>query len=245
VAWPFVAPGEEPPTPGAPAAPSAPPFTPAPSPPFTPPPDVRDANADRVVLLPTAYTHPAGTVTVSTYDIVLLQAGYSVTDTTQVTLTSSIPIEGVVFADLSLKSVVARDGPVRVAAIGSATGVWGFDVGNSVLGRVGGVAEMCFDDGCQSSASFAATVVLGGPDTVAMTGVGVVWRVAPGLALLGEIDDVIPMTLVAGQIHGIGFASGIRSPHRAWSLDVALATPLGTSSPVAIPFVAFTLRFLP
>jgi hypothetical protein len=134
---------------------------------------------------------------------------------------------------------------VRVAAIGSATGVWGFDVGNSVLGRVGAVAEFCFEEKCQSSASVAASVLLGGPDTVAMTGVGVVWRVASWLALLGEVDTIVPLTLTAGKFNGIGIAPGIRLPHRVWSLDLALAKPFGTTNPVTIPFAAFTIRFLP
>jgi hypothetical protein len=195
--------------------------------------------------MPTAYTHPAGTITASTYDIFLLQVGYSFTDSTQMSLTSSVPVEGLVIADLSLKSVIARDGPVRFAAIGSATGVWGFNFGNEVLGRVGAVAELCFDDRCRSSASLAATVVLGGPDTVAMTGAGVVWRVANWLSLLGEVDTVVPFTLVAGRINGIGITPGIRLPHRVWSLDLALAKPFGTPNPETIPFAAFTIRFLP
>ena len=194
--------------------------------------------------MPTAYTHPAGTVTASTYDIFLLQAGYSMTDDSQLTLTSTIPIEGVVAGDLSLKAVIARDGPVRVAAIGSATGIFGFDVGNEVLGRVGAVAEFCFDAQCQSSASLATSVVLGGPDTIALTGLGVIWRVAPWLALLGEIDTVMPMTLQAGKNNGIAVAPGIRFPHRAWSLDFAFARPFGPGTPT-IPFGAFTIRFLP
>jgi hypothetical protein len=231
------------------AAPSNPSFTHteplAVTPPAPPRADVRDANADRVVVMPTAYTHPAGTVTASTYDILLLQAGYSFTDTTQLALTSSIPVEGLVLADLSVKSVIARDGPVRLAAIGSVTGVWGLDSGNGLLGRAGAVAQFCFDDECRSSVSVAGTMFLGGSATIAMTGVGLIWRVAPWLALLGEADTLVPTTLAAGRYHGIGVAPGIRFPHRAWSLDLALVAPLDTNPSLTIPFAAFTVRFLP
>jgi hypothetical protein len=198
-----------------------------------------------VVLLPTAYTHPAGTVYFATYDIAVLQAGFAASDSTQITLTSSVPVEGLVLADLTVKSVVARDGPVRVAAFGSASGVWGLDVGNEVLGRAGAVGEFCFDAGCESTGSIGATVVLGGPFTVAFTGAGAVWRVARWLALLGEVDTVLPTTLQAGRVNGIAVLPGIRFPFRTWALDLALVKPLGIQSNTTIPLVEFTFRVLP
>jgi hypothetical protein len=215
-------------------------------PPFTPPGrEVRDANADRVVLLPTAYTHPAGTAYFSTYDIAILQGGYAVSDSTQITLTSSVPFEGIVLADLSVKTVIARDGPVRLAALGSASGIWGLDVGNSIVGRFGATGEFCFDTRCESSGSIAATIALLGPYTVAFTGAGVVWRVAKWLALLGEVDTALPTTLQAGRLNGIAVLPGIRFPFRTWALDLALVRPLGVESDVTIPIIEFTFRVLP
>ncbi len=96
----------------------------------------------------TAYTHPAGTVYFTDYEIVILQAGYAVTDSTQVTVTSTIPIEGLVIADASVKTVIARDGPVRVAAIRVGLGVPGdLDVGSQVVGRIGAVTPRCASTG--------------------------------------------------------------------------------------------------
>ncbi len=229
---------------------SAPAFIPPPSPAFTPAldgtaRDARDANADRVVVLPTAYTHPAGTAYFSSYDIILLQGGYALTDTTQVTLTSTIPIEGLVLADVSLKSVVVQDGPVHVAAIGSVTGLWGLNVGNEVLGRVGAVAEFCFDPGCRSSASMGGTLLLGGPDTVLGAGVGVIWRAFWWMSFLAEAETLIPLTSQAGKVNGVALSPGIRFPHRTWSLDIGVARPLEVPQAPTVPFVAFTFRALP
>src|SRR5579862_4827741 len=53
-----------------------------------------DPQADRGVVLPTAYTHPKGTFFVSNYDIVLSQLGYAFTDDTQISLTGVPPIGG-------------------------------------------------------------------------------------------------------------------------------------------------------
>lgn len=46
--------------------------------------------------VPTAETQPAGAVTLSSYDLVLYQLGYAVSDATQLTLTLTPPIEGFV-----------------------------------------------------------------------------------------------------------------------------------------------------
>jgi hypothetical protein len=168
-----------------------------------------------------------------------------VTDTTQVTLTSTIPIEGLVLADVSLKSVVVRDGPVHVAALGSVTGIWGLNVGNEVLGRVGAVAEFCFDPACRSSASMGGTLLLGGPDTVLGAGAGVIWRIAWWMSFLAEAEMLIPLTSQAGKVNGVALSPGIRFPHRTWSLDLGAAQPLEVPHAPTVPFVAFTFRALP
>src|SRR6185295_2268577 len=91
--------------PAAAAPPAPPPVVPPPAPPVVAAPVVLAApaaapavaspslrapgepSADRVVLAPTAYTHPAGTFFVSSYDVVFLQAGYALSDSTQVSVT--------------------------------------------------------------------------------------------------------------------------------------------------------------
>jgi hypothetical protein len=228
-----------------PPPPSIPPFTPPTPPAFTPPPDVRDANADRVIFTSTAYTHPAGTVYFTDYDVVILQAGYAITDGTQISVTSTIPIEGLVLADATIKTVVARDGPVRVAALGSVSGLAGTDAGSGFVGRVGAVSEMCFDDACRSSASAGLSMLLAAQDTIVGAALGFIWRVGDVLSLLGELDTVIPTSLQSGPLNGLAAAGGIRLPHRNWSLDLTLAGTVGRPVLTTAPVLAFTIRFLP
>jgi len=134
---------------------------------------------------------------------------------------------------------------VRVAALGSITGLWGLDEGNAVLGRIGAVGEFCFDDACRSSASMGGTVLLGGPYTVLGAGAGVIWRMAWWMSILAEAETLTPLTLAAGKISGLSLSAGIRFPHRTWSLDITVAQPVDVPSAPTIPFLAFTYRFLP
>lgn len=257
------------PPPAASAAPAPPgpymPAYPAPAPPPAPPPPpaargydaerdpdprVANAHADRVMVQPTGYTHPAGTVYLSSYDIALLQIGYAVTDDAQITLTGTPPLgEDAIFPlDLSLKAVAYRDRFVRVAGIGAVTGLVGLEEGNFFLGRVGGVTQLCFDEPCESSVNMSATALLAGPATLTFAGVGFVWRVAKWAAILLEVDTLIPLGTEAGEYNGVALLPGFRLPYRTWSLDLGIARPLDVDeepeTPV-IPFIAFTYRVLP
>ncbi len=215
---------------------------------------VADAHADRVLLLPTAYTHPEGTFYLSSYEIVLLQAGYAFSDTTQLTLSGTPPLgdqgsnDKVFLLDASVKSAFIDEPWVRVAAIGSVSGLFGLEEGNFVLGRVGGVASMCFERGCRSSANIGFNTLLGGPATMMMTGAGVIWRVANWGALLLEVDTLIPLGTETGEFGGVAVLPGFRFPFRTWALDLGLARGLDTADPpdpAVIPIIAFTYRFLP
>lgn len=269
VGEPATTPPSEPPVTPSASAPAPAPAYPAPAytapayappPPGWPPPPavagknprVGHAHADRVVLLPTAYTHPEGTLYFSSNEIVLLQAGYALNDSTQITLTGVPPItEGpdrVYFFDLSLKSAFLRQGPLRLAGIGSVTGLFGVEEANVVLGRVGGVAELCFDRDCESSASLSSHVLLAGPATMMVNGAGAIWRISDGAALLLEVDTAVPLGGEIGEFSGILLVPGFRFPYRTWSLDLALMRPLDTEEEpelAFLPWISFTYRFLP
>ena len=100
---------------------------PAPAPPPTPrdqilgAPRFRDAHIDRLLLSPTAETHPKGSFYVTDYEIVFLQLGYAVTDSTQISLSATPPLgeAGVVPTDLSVKTVLLRAPHVRTCDTGS------------------------------------------------------------------------------------------------------------------------------
>ncbi|MCC6213705.1 MAG: hypothetical protein IT376_02470 [Polyangiaceae bacterium] len=206
-----------------------------------------DAHADRVVLLPTAYTHPEGTLTFSSYELIFLQAGWAVSDVTQLSLTATPPIDGgIAFLDLSLKTVVHREDRVRVAAIVSTSGVVGLEEGHMFLGRLGGAVQLCADVPCRSSVTMAGTTAFVGPVTVLLGGVGLTWNVARWATLLLEVETLTPIGREAGQAHGIAVMPGFRFPYRSWALDVSLGRILDPRDTIPVlPFVAFTYRVLP
>lgn len=204
---------------------------------------------DRVILLPTAETHPSGTFYLTSYEIVILQAGFALGDRTQLSLTIVPPFgkDPLLPIDLSLKAVVARTERVRVAAIGSATGLIGFEQGEAMLGRVGGVTQLCFDVQCRSSASMSGNLALGGPALIFGNGIGTILRTSDLAAFLFEVQSLIPIGRAAADVHGIAGAGGIRFSGRSWAVDLALEVPLDRRGnlPPALPFVAATYRFLP
>jgi hypothetical protein len=263
-----------PPAPPAPAPPAPPPPGPYTPPGYAPPgwvapgpvpeptrpagydaerdpdPRVANAHADRVMILPTGYTHPAGTLYLSSYEIALLQIGYALSDDAQISLTGAPPLgeDAIVPLDLSLKVVIHRERFVRVAGIGAVTGLVGLEEGNFLLGRAGAVTQLCFDTPCESSVSLGATALLAGPATLTVAGVGFVWRVASWAAILLEVDTLIPLGNEAGEYNGIAVLPGFRLPYRTWALDLGVVRALDTDEPPdppLIPFIAFTYRFLP
>jgi hypothetical protein len=203
-----------------------------------------DSHGDRVVLLPTAKTQPKGAFTVSSYDIVLVQAGYALTDATQLTLTFTPPIEGTVPLDLSLKTAFVREPLVRVAAQLSASGVSGLrDLGFVFLGRGGLVGDFCFRSTCASSITVASNLTFAGPLLLLWNGVGAIWRVAPRLALLVEADTLIPLGRVLGEANGVLGWAGLRVPGRAWSFDATLGyTPQAEPDSRWLPLLVLSYR---
>ena len=193
--------------------------------------------------MPTAETQPAGSITLSSYDIALLQVGYAATDSTQLTLSMTPPIEGFFPFDLSLKSKIAEGAAYRLAAIGSVSGVLGLDDGPAFLGRFGFVGQACLDAACRSSASLAVSSVLIGPATLVATGGGLVVRISELVALLGEVDTLVPLGRTIGEAHGIIAGAGVRFRGRRWALDAGAFSALDREG--VLPLLVGTYRFLP
>jgi hypothetical protein len=207
----------------------------------------RDAHVDRVVLLPTAETQPEGAWTFSSYDIAVLQAGHALTDRSQLTLTV-LPVPGedpLGLVDATLKVALARDGKVRVAGLGSTSGILGFEDGVAFIGRVGGVTQLCFDDDCRSSANVAATLGILGPVLLLANGVGLVLRTSDLAAFLFEMQSLVPLGRGAESAHGLGAAAGLRLAGERWGVDLALQGILDRdgSKPPVIPIIVGTYRF--
>jgi hypothetical protein len=182
---------------------------------------------------------------------VALQLGYSVTDSTQVSL-SIVPLidpqDFVLPADLSVKTVVLREPRVSVAVIASASGILGFDEFSGFLGRAGGAVSLCVDPAeCRIGVSFGTSLALAGPASVWFNGVGVQWRLSRLVGLLAEVDSLLPLGEEAGEANGVLGGFGVRLSGRAWGVDLALlgGGKAGSSPSPAIPFVAATYRALP
>src|SRR5690242_9668594 len=243
-AYPALPPGGAPMAP----APAPPPWVPPP-PPTPQAPDMRrdDAHVDRVVVMPTGETQPAGTLTFSSYDIVGLQAGWAMSDTTQLTLTATPPLgpDGIFPLDVTLKTVVLRAPRVRIAALGSASGIIASQQGNALVGRAGAVVQLCFDEACRSSVSTGSTILLAGPAMLVANGFGAIWRLTDVFALLLEVDSLIPVGREAGNYYGMAVGPGIRFSGKRWGIDFALYRGLGSGSSSAVPLLVGTYRFLP
>ena len=176
-----------------------------------------------MLLLPTAYTHPQGTVFVSNYEMLVFQVGYALTDWTQISLTA-LPLasESLTVLDLSLKTAVVRTDLVRAAAIGSVSGVVGDEIGAVFLGRVGGVAQLCFGRRCDSSLSLSSNVALAGPLMLMVNGVGGILRASEHVSFIGELSTMVPLGTVGGEFNGGLAGGGVRLHYDHWAFDFSL-----------------------
>ncbi|HVU00755.1 MAG TPA: hypothetical protein VHE30_03355 [Polyangiaceae bacterium] len=205
-----------------------------------------DAHIDRYLLLPTAETQPAGTVYFSSWEIVGLQAGYALSDRTQMTLSFVPPLskDPLVPLDLTLKGVLHRERRVRLAAMASLTGLFGFEQGNAAVGRIGGVAQFCFDDGCRGSVGLGTNVALVGPVSIVMTGLGAAFRVGRIVSLVAEVQSVLPLGREGAEIHALAGGAGVRLSGKHWGVDLAVEGALDRkTTPQGIPLVIVTYRF--
>ncbi len=207
------------------------------------PSDVRfvDAAADRVGLFSTAETHPEGTLFFSDYELLLLQAGYALTDSVQVALTGVPPVlDGQHwFLDLTVKGNIVRSEHIRAALLGSVVGVFDGD-GESAWGaRLGAVAQLCFDSDCWSSLSVNTNAFVTTSSYLPVLGaIGLVGRLSELVALYLEPAYM----LVIGErdvfgVDGMLLTYGMRLSGTRWAVDVALLKPIGQDLATGGPFL--------
>jgi hypothetical protein len=175
---------------------------------------------------------------------VLLQAGYAVSDRTQITLTGMPPLakEKILPFDLSLKTVIARTPEYRVAAWGSVSGIGGLDQGTVALGRVGAVAQLCVDAACRSSVSVGSNLVLAGTALLVENGAGAIVHASQHVSLLLELDASIPLGDLGTDLSGLAVATGVRFSGEHLGLDLVFAHSLDVLEGPGIPFLAATYR---
>src|SRR5262245_43438738 len=202
-----------------------------------------DPQGDRVVLLPTATTQPAGSFFISNYELFIFQLGYAFTDNTQLSLTAiPIPSESITVLDFSLKTSLYRGGLVRAAALGSVSGLAGKEIGVGFVGRVGGVAQVCIARECSSSLSLSTNMLLIGPVLV-VNGAGGIFRMSEHVSFLAELATMIPVGTQGGQFNGGMLGGGVRLHYTHWAFDFTLLHVLETDSDAAtVPFFAMTWR---
>jgi hypothetical protein len=215
------------------------------------------AHADRVVLVPTAETQPAGTLFLSSYEILGAGVGYAFSDQLHVSLVGATTLDAV-WAEINVKANLLRSRWLRIAAQTSVDYARG--EGDEVpFGRVGATLQLCFDLPCRSSMSAAATVVVhDAPDTVLPlgTGLGFIAYLSPELSLLleyaGVLDAAENLELIDLPVYLVSY--GIRvSGSPTWSLDLAFARALRSDEGLrtgnatvfellGVPLAAFTFR---
>ncbi len=218
-----------------------------------------DAHADRVILVPTAETHPEGTLFGSVYELVMPSIGYAPTDRMQVSITGFTDFESGGFFELNLKANVLRSRWLRLALASSADYLRGGDDGELLFGRAGGTAQICFELACQSSLSLHATAFLHAElATILPIGLGAAFsaQMTRVLSLLIEYSALVnaarEFEFIDLPLYLVGY--GLRlSVRPSWSLELSFLRSVQSDSEirigpadlfevVGVPFLAFTYR---
>jgi hypothetical protein len=234
--------------------------------PTSPPPDpgiASDPHADRAVILPTALTQPAGTVSISSYELFLAGLTVGITDRLQASTTAmAVPLVGGWALVSNLKYQLWRQGSLRVAlnaGLRYANSGGGHDHGHPDAGsggathsfapHGGGAASLCLTDDCQSLLS-ANVQFLGGmssaPDdgTDAVYGASLVARLSGRLKLVAEVVSSATVEPDLTQDDGVLATAALRLYHPHAALDAGVMTVLeGSGLAVAFPYFAGSVRF--
>ena len=226
-----------------------------------------DAHADRVVVSPTAETHPEGTLYLTAYEVVLPSVGYAFTDRMQGSLTGFTDFGSFGFFDFTLKANVLRSRWLRVATHGSVDFILpdndedDADAFDLLVGRAGGTAQLCFELACRSSMSMSLTLVAhDAADTILPIGfaTGFTARASSVLTFLLEYSTLFNASreLPIIDLPFYLLAYGVRlTAADHWALDATMLRSLEADSELrtagvnlfellGVPFVVFSWRFL-
>lgn len=190
-----------------------------------------DAGSTRVMLTPTAETHPEGTVYFTShalgilgYQLLVLQFGYAITDHVQLSLTGMPPLfEGQpYFFEGAVEGNVVRNETMRLA------GMAAFDLlvleDDTFWGaRLSGVGTLCFGETCQSNVSAGLGAIVN-DDVVHFAPfafhLGAIARVSDVVALLAEPIFVGVLGDETEVANGMILGYGVRLSGARWALDI-------------------------
>ncbi len=225
-----------------------------------------DPNVDRVVLLPSAETQPAGTIAINDYELLMVGLTFAPTDNLQVSATVLPPLKNVsLFANLTAKYRLVGSGRLHLALQTGLAYLYDDDVGDggdtgltsdSLVLQGGVLASLCLDGACgwQASASAIAMVPVAG-NYNGSTRLGVVYGggitglIAAHAKLLFEVDSIVTEDLYQGYQSGVGelgsgaVSGGIRLFGRRVAVDLVAVRPFKLRGPIALPFVELSFRF--
>jgi hypothetical protein len=227
-----------------------------------------DAHVDRVLLVPTAETHPAGTLFLTSYEVVIPSIGYAITDDVQISATGLTDFDNGGAFELRIKANVLRARAVRVA-LGTSLDYFVTDPDaqddpaaehDFLLGRADAALQLCFDEACRSSVSSAVTAAAPAQNElifpialglgVTVQGSSLVTLLIEYGALLNAADD---FDLLPLPLHLVSYGARLTWSPR-WALDLGFVRSLSpqrsvrTTSPglfdvLGLPLLALTYRF--
>lgn len=211
----------------------------------------QDAHADRVILFPTGETHPQGAFFISSYELVLIQLGYAVTDDFQMSVLFLPPLvrEQPFFLSPTFKLNVARSEHGNVALLGGFDFVIDDDQ-TTVLGRIGAAGQLCVDVACNSSLTINAhgwTELAERQGTLVLLSAGGLIRASELVSVL--IEPSYGLLLQDGEVNapeGFLLSYGIRLSGRHFGLDLTFVRPfaeeIGDELLLGVPFVVASYR---
>lgn len=221
---------------------------------------LEDANSGRSWLTPTALLPPAGTWSVSDFELFLVGASYSPSDNFQLSVTTLLPIvkDMPLWLLLSGKLQLVDRGQFKLVAQGTFTYFGDNSGGDNVAtygGSVGGAATYCLAADCYSHVTgyLAAAFAKDSGDSAVpfIVGGSAVFKVARRVRLVLEADSGFVVGDINQNIDGFLGWYGVRLTSRNIGVDLGFVKPVyygdtASDDPfiLGFPFVSLTYRGL-
>jgi hypothetical protein len=222
---------------------------------------IEDANSGRNWISPTALTPPKGTWAVTDFELLIVGASYSPTDTLALSAATLVPIvkDQPFVGMLTGKLQFLKAGRVRIAAQAAVNFITGGDADDEfdafLSSVLGGVATLCLDDFCRShvtgyvgagfSRESSGEAV---PFVAAASGV---FRLGRRVKLVVEADTGFVLGEIDAAADGFLGWYGVRFTSPAIGVDVGFFKPIIFDSDyddpfiLGFPFVSLSYRGLP